>query len=159
MTLSATLGVFVALGAVLALLVVVLRALKRFAPHAGAGRGRLPMEVVQRLPLGPRQSIAVVRVGERVLAVAMSEGGMQPLAELEGEDRAAVLAASTAPTPLASSPLALRGVTTALAAHAELRTLPGAEWLAKRFAPAAVATPAPVAAPATAETPAPAVAA
>jgi flagellar biosynthetic protein FliP len=137
MSLGAALGVFVALGAVLALLVVVLRVLKRFAPQAGAGRGRLPLEVVQRVALGPRQSIAVVRVGERVLAVSIGDGGMRPLAELEGEDRAAVLAASTAPTPLASSPLALRGVATTLAAHAELRALPGAEWLARRLSGAA----------------------
>ncbi|MGZ8377360.1 MAG: flagellar type III secretion system pore protein FliP [Gemmatirosa sp.] len=138
MSLSATIGVFVALGAVLTLLLVSLRVLKRFAPNAGAGRGRLPMEVVQRLPLGPKQSIAVVRVGDRVLAVSVGEGGMQPLAELEGDDRAAVLAASVAPTPFASSPTALRGVATAMAMvqHPELQAIPGAAWLARRLAPA-----------------------
>ena len=115
MSVSAILGVFVALGAVLALLVVALRVLKRFAPHAAGGRGRLPMEVVQRLAVGPRQSIAVVRVGDRVLAVAIGADGMQPLAELDGEDRATVLGASQAPTPFASSPDALRGVSAARA--------------------------------------------
>jgi flagellar biosynthetic protein FliP len=137
MSLSATFGVFVALGAVLTLMLVALRVLKRFAPHAGGGRGKLPMEVVQRLPLGPKQSIAVVRVGERVLAVSVGEGGMQPLAELEGDDRAAVLAASVAPTPFASSPAALRGVATAMAMvqHPELQAIPGAAWLARRLSP------------------------
>jgi len=133
MSLSATFGVFVALGAVLALLVVVLRVLKRFAPHAGGGSGRLPMEIVQRLPVGPRQSIAVVRIGERVLAVAIGGDGMQTLTELEGDDRATVLGASVAPTPFASSPVALRGVASALARHQEMRALPGAGWLLARL--------------------------
>jgi flagellar biosynthetic protein FliP len=152
MSLSATLGVFVALGAVLTLMLVALRVLRRFAPHAGAGRGRLPMEVVQRLPLGPKQSIAVVRVGDRVLAVSVGEGGMQPLAELEGDDRAAVLAASVAPTPFASSPTALRGVATAMAMvqHPELQAIPGAAWLARRLAPPAAPEAAPAVAPAVA---------
>jgi flagellar biosynthetic protein FliP len=133
MSLSATFGVFVALGAVLALLVVVLRVLKRFTPHAGGGSGRLPMEIVQRLAVGPRQSIAVVRIGERVLAVAVGADGMQTLAELEGDDRATVLGASVAPTPFVSSPVALRGVASALARHQEMRALPGAGWLLARL--------------------------
>jgi flagellar biogenesis protein FliO len=140
MSLSATFGVFVALGAVLALLVVVLRVLKRFAPHAGGGRGRLPMEVVQRLPIGPRQSIAVVRIGERVLAVAIGADGMQTLTEIEGDDRATVLDASVAPTPLASSPIALRGVASALARNQEARALPGAGWLLARLGGGAART-------------------
>ena len=60
MSISAILGVLVALGAVLALLVLTLRLLRRFAPAAGGGRARLPLEVVQRVALGPKQGIAVV---------------------------------------------------------------------------------------------------
>ncbi|HZF68976.1 MAG TPA: flagellar biosynthetic protein FliO, partial [Gemmatirosa sp.] len=120
MTASAILGVFVALGAVLALLLVTLRALHRFAPHAGAGRSRLPLEVVQRLPLGPKQGIAVVRVGGRVLAIGVGEGGVRPLAELEGADRDAVL--TQAPMPHVSSAGALAGVAAVLGSKAGLRT-------------------------------------
>jgi flagellar biosynthetic protein FliP len=41
------------------------------------------MEVVQRLALGPKQGIAVIRVGERVVAVSVGEGGVNRLFELE----------------------------------------------------------------------------
>ena len=95
MTASAALGVVVALAAVLALMLVAFRLLKRFAPALGAGKSRIPMEVVQRLPLGPRQAIAVVRVGERVLCVSMGEGGVRALAELEDADRDVVLTRTT----------------------------------------------------------------
>jgi flagellar biogenesis protein FliO len=102
-TASAAAGVFVALGVVLALLVVSLRVLQRFAPAAGAGRARLPLEVVQRVSLGPKQGVAVVRVGARVLVVGTGEGGLHALAELDGADRDHVLGASTAVPALALS--------------------------------------------------------
>jgi hypothetical protein len=41
------------------------------------------MEVVQRLALGQRQGIAVVRIGTRTLAVSMGDGGVRYLAELQ----------------------------------------------------------------------------
>jgi flagellar biosynthetic protein FliP len=163
MTASAILGVFVALGAVLALLLVTLRALQRLAPHAGTGRSRLPLEVVQRLPLGPKQGIAVVRVGGRVLAIGVGEGGVRPIAELEGADRDAVL--TQAPMPHVSSAGALAGVAAVLGSKAGLRAaasrtaslallalalgMPSAAWgqVAARAplttAPAAPAQPAP----------------
>ncbi|GJG86598.1 hypothetical protein tb265_17790 [Gemmatimonadetes bacterium T265] len=99
MTAGAVAGVLVALGVVLALLFVTLRVLQRFAPAAGGGRARLPLEVVQRLSLGPKQGVAVVRVGARVLVVGTGEGGVQPLAELDGADLAGVLAPAPAGAP------------------------------------------------------------
>ena len=66
MSASALLGVVLTLGLVLGLLAVVVRLLRRFALGAGGGNGRLPLEVVQRLALGPKQGIAIVRVGERL---------------------------------------------------------------------------------------------
>ena len=62
---------------------------------------RLPLEILQRVPLGPKQGIALVRVGERVVAVGVGDGGVRPLLELEGADRAALL---SAPVPVAPSP-------------------------------------------------------
>src|SRR4051794_13082388 len=109
MSLSATFGVFVALGAVLTLLLVALRVLKRFSPTLGGSKNRLPMEVVQRLPLGPKQSIVVVRVGGKVMTMAVSGEGILPMGELEGDDRQAVLASSTTPVPFASSTSATAG--------------------------------------------------
>ncbi|AHG87735.1 flagellar biosynthetic protein FliP [Gemmatirosa kalamazoonensis] len=139
MTASATLGVFVALGAVLTLLLVALRLLKRFSPTLGGARNRLPMEVVQRLPLGPKQSIVVVRVGEKVLTMAVSDGGIRQLVELDGDDRAAVLASSSTPVPFESSRSASSGVVAALTAHPELLGLPGAAWLRTTLARRAAA--------------------
>ncbi len=99
MTPSAVAGVLVALGAVLALMLATLRLLQRFAPAASGGRARLPLEVVQRLSLGPKQGVAVVRVGARVLVLGTGEGGVQAIAELDGDDLAGVLAAASASTP------------------------------------------------------------
>ena len=47
------------------------RLLRRFAASGSVKRGRLPLEVVQRVALGPKQGIAVVRIGERLLAVSL----------------------------------------------------------------------------------------
>lgn len=45
-----------------------------------------PMEVLARLPLEPRRSLVLVRVGTRVLVVGNSETGMAPLANLSLEE-------------------------------------------------------------------------
>jgi flagellar biosynthetic protein FliP len=134
MSLSATFGVFVALGAVLTLLLVALRVLKRFSPTLGGSKNRLPMEVVQRLPLGPKQSIVVVRVGEKVMTMAVSGESIQQMGELDGDDRDAVLASSQTPVPFASSTSATTPLMTALAANKDLRALPGGSWLSKALA-------------------------
>jgi flagellar biosynthesis protein FliP len=79
-------GFLAAFGVVLILLGLCLRMLKRFSPGGSAAGARLPMEVVQRLALAPKQGIAVVRIGERVLAVSIGEGGVRPLMELQQSD-------------------------------------------------------------------------
>ncbi|MHB1297430.1 MAG: flagellar type III secretion system pore protein FliP [Gemmatimonadaceae bacterium] len=77
-------GVVAAFALVMGLLLVALRVLRRFAPGAGAhGTSAIPLSVLRRMPLGPRQGIAVVRVGDRVLAVSVGEGGVRLLTELE----------------------------------------------------------------------------
>jgi flagellar biosynthetic protein FliP len=81
-TFGSIMGVLLTLGFVLALLGVSLKLLRRFAPTSSAG-GRLRMEVVQRLALGPKQGIAVVRVGERVVALSVGDGGVRRLFDLE----------------------------------------------------------------------------
>ncbi len=82
MTFGSIMGVLLTLGFVLALLGVALKLLRRFAPASTSG-ARLRMEVVQRLALGPKQGIAVVRVGERFVAVSVGDGGIRRLFELE----------------------------------------------------------------------------
>jgi flagellar biosynthetic protein FliP len=118
MTAGAVVGVFAALAAVLALLLVALRVLRRFAPAAGAGRARLPLEVVQRVAVGPKQGVAVVRVGGRVLVVGTGEGGLHTLAELDGADREHVVSGGSAIPAVALSPGAAAGVAAAGASAA-----------------------------------------
>ncbi|MGH7620430.1 MAG: flagellar type III secretion system pore protein FliP [Gemmatimonadaceae bacterium] len=114
MTFGSIMGVLLTLGFVLALLGVALRLLRRFAPTSTTG-SRLRMEVVQRLALGPKQGIAVIRVGERFVAVSVGDGGIRRLFELEeGEVAASVSAGigksgSARPTSPLDFGTALRG--------------------------------------------------
>jgi flagellar biosynthetic protein FliP len=75
-------GVLTALGFVLAALGGALVLLRRLPGGARAG-GRLPMEVLQRVALGPKQGIAVVKVGSRVVAVSVGEGGVRTLFDVD----------------------------------------------------------------------------
>jgi len=102
--LIAGLGVVAALAFVLGLGAVCLWALKRWGTGALTGRQpRLPVEVVQRVALGPKAGLAVVRIGEKVMAMSVGEGGIQPLFELDEQDRQRVIATSPIPVALASS--------------------------------------------------------
>ena len=82
-------GVLLTLGFVLALLGVALKLLRKFAPTSTTG-AKLRMEIVQRLALGPKQGIAVIRVGERLVAVSVGDGGINRLFELEPEEITAI---------------------------------------------------------------------
>ena len=87
------LGVIFSLGLVLLLIGITLRLLRRVMPGAVASRTAMPMQVVQRLSLSPRQGIAFVRAGSRVVAVSVGDGGVRRLFELD-EDEATELLAS-----------------------------------------------------------------
>ncbi|HEX7020105.1 MAG TPA: flagellar biosynthetic protein FliO, partial [Gemmatimonadaceae bacterium] len=95
MTFGSVLGILATLGFVLVLLGLALKLLRRFAPTTSVN-GKLRMEVVQRLALGPKQGIAVVAVGQRLVAISVGEGGIHRLFELE-ESEAAALSAPAAP--------------------------------------------------------------
>jgi flagellar biosynthetic protein FliP len=82
---GSVMGVLLTLGFVLGLLGIALKLLRRFAPTSSSN-GTLRMEVVQRLALGPKQGIAVIRVGERIVAVSVGEGGVNRLFEMEGSE-------------------------------------------------------------------------
>jgi flagellar biosynthetic protein FliP len=82
MTIASFLGVLGVLGFVLTLLVITLKLLKRYAPFATGASQHVPLEVVQRLPLGPRQSIAVVKIGDAYVAVSMGDGGVRRIADV-----------------------------------------------------------------------------
>jgi flagellar biosynthetic protein FliP len=84
-TFGSVMGVLLTLGFVLALLGVALKLLRRFAPTSSSGTS-LRMEVIQRLALGPKQGIAVIRVGERVVAVSVGDGGVNRLFEMDANE-------------------------------------------------------------------------
>ena len=97
MSFGASLGVLLALVFVLVLLGIALKLLRRFAPGATGGRGRLEMQIVQRLSLGPKQGIAVVRIGKRYMAVTVGDGGVNRLYQLESDEIAAIEAPVVVP--------------------------------------------------------------
>lgn len=101
--LIASLGVVAALAFVLGLGALCLWALKRWGKMSLKSRTRVAVEVVQRIPMGPKTGLAVVRVGEKVMAVSVGEGGIRTLFELDEADRRRVIESSQVPTPMASS--------------------------------------------------------
>ena len=88
-------GVLGALAATVGVLALALRLVQRMQGGAcQAGRG-VTLRVLQRVPLGPRQGLAVVQVADRVLLVSLAEGGTRLLTELEGSARDRLLDAGT----------------------------------------------------------------
>src|SRR5690606_41643411 len=90
MTLGAVGSIVFSLALVLGLGGLGARLVQRVSGRLGSGRSRLPLEVVQRVPLGPRQGLAIVRIGDRALAVSIGEGGVRTLLELDGTTLAAL---------------------------------------------------------------------
>ncbi len=88
MTLSGAVGICLTLAFVLALVAIALRVLRRYVVTP-TGAGSVRLQVVQRIGLGPRQGIAVVRIGERYVAVSVGDGGVRALLELADTEVAA----------------------------------------------------------------------
>lgn len=101
--LPASLGILAALSLVLGLMALGVWGLKRMGAVTSTSKGRLAVEVVQRLPLGPKSGLVVVRVGEKVLAVSIGDGGVHTLFEVDESDRQRVLAQSDMSAPHVSS--------------------------------------------------------
>jgi flagellar biosynthetic protein FliP len=80
MALASLFGIFGALCLVLAVMALA----TRLARRAGTGAGEtVPMAVLGRVALGPRQGLATVRVADRVVVVSMGDGGVRQVMELE----------------------------------------------------------------------------
>lgn len=62
---------------------------KRLAAPAGTSADR--MRVLARLPIEPRKSVVVVRVGERTLVLGSSDAGLETLAELTPREADALI--------------------------------------------------------------------
>lgn len=80
--------VMASLALVLGAMGVAMRLLRRYAMANSSAKGNVKMEIIQRLSLGQRQGIAVVRIGTRTLAVSMGDGGVHQVAELSEDDLA-----------------------------------------------------------------------
>ena len=76
------------LALVLGAMGIVMRMLRKYAMANASGKSRVKMEIIQRLSLGQRQGVAVVRIGGRILAVSMGDGGVHQIAELTEADLA-----------------------------------------------------------------------
>lgn len=100
MSATSFLMVMAMLALVLGAMGVALRVLRRYAIGGASVNGATKMEVVQRLTLGQRQGLAIVRVGQRVLVVSMGDGGVHPVAELDESDITPVTAAVDGPAIL-----------------------------------------------------------
>jgi flagellar biogenesis protein FliO len=75
------------LGAVLALMLGLAFLLKKYVYRTGtAPTDRVQVDLLGQRSFGPRRSVYVLRVLDRVLVVGMSEHGMHPLAELPAQD-------------------------------------------------------------------------
>jgi len=98
-----SMSIVAALLFVLGLVAVAVWVAKRMGAVPTGPRNRVAIEVVQRVSMGPKTGLAVVRVGEKVMAVSMGPDGMRPLFELDEADRQRVLATSTTAPPFASS--------------------------------------------------------
>src|SRR5688572_27243023 len=117
------LGFVSAFGLVLLLLGITLRFLKRFSGGTGARPSGVRMEVVQRLALGPKQGLAVVRIGDRVMAVSLGEGGVRPILELDEEDLVTAAGGESTPAPFPAGTETLAAFTRAA------KETPGAQRL------------------------------
>jgi flagellar biosynthetic protein FliP len=108
--LQQSLTILSALAFVLSLVWAAVWFAKRQGIISARPRARVAMEVVQRISLGPKAGLAVVRVGEKVMAVSMGPEGLRPLFELEEADRQRIIASSETPLPLPSSAEAERAM-------------------------------------------------
>jgi flagellar protein FliO/FliZ len=77
-------GVLGALAIVVALLLFAARAAQRLG--LGNVRGDADLRVLRRVPLGPRQGIALVQIADRVVAVSVGDGGVRTVLELDPAD-------------------------------------------------------------------------
>jgi flagellar biosynthetic protein FliP len=136
-------GVLGALAATVGVLALALHLVQRMqgaTPRAGRG---VPLRVLQRVPLGPRQGLAVVQVADRVLVVSLAESGTRLLTELEGPARDGLLDAEPE-RPAVSFPRSWR--LPFLGRVALLLMLAGAPMMVHAPSPASAATPLPAAA-------------
>ncbi|MGV3710133.1 MAG: flagellar type III secretion system pore protein FliP [Gemmatimonas sp.] len=111
-----SLGILSALAFVLGLVWIAVWVAKRAGALPSRPKARVQIEVVQRVSIGPKAGLAVVRVGEKVMAVSMGPDGIRPLFELDEADRQRVLSgAAPAVDALSAATSAAQSAITATA--------------------------------------------
>ena len=81
-------GLFAALVVTVGLILLAVPLMRRLERMRAGGDRGIPLELIQRIPTGPRQGVALLRVAERVLVVSLSERGTAVLTELDQESAA-----------------------------------------------------------------------
>ncbi len=77
---------FLALGAVIGLMIVVVLVLKKFVYGGQASSSSIvDMKVIGTMTLQPKRSVTVVKIMNTILVVGVTEDGMQTLAEISDE--------------------------------------------------------------------------
>jgi flagellar biosynthetic protein FliP len=92
-------GVIAALAVTFGLLAIALHLLKRFQASPGWGGRGVPLQVLKRISVGPKQGVALLRVADRVLVVSIADAGTSLLAELTDSERDEALGNGGAPNP------------------------------------------------------------
>jgi flagellar biogenesis protein FliO len=95
---GSVISVMLTLALVLGVMGIALKLLRKYTVGGSTRNNAVKMEILQRLTLGQRQGLAVVRVGSRVLAVSMGDGGVHPVAELDPKDFSIVAEPETTET-------------------------------------------------------------
>jgi flagellar biosynthesis protein FliP len=123
-------GVLLALVAILALVALIGRAVRRFGMGGPRDRASAPLDVLQRTALGPRQGVALLRVGSRVMLVSVGDGGVHRLMQVEEDDAANMLATAGFAPPATLDAISNSG------SPAEPRRLAGGEIFRRALAQA-----------------------
>ena len=95
-----------ALAAVVALIFIIRLLMVRFTGRAAAPSQSPLLEVLSRVSVAPRSNILIIRLGQRVIAVADGASGMRTLADIDDPDEVAQMLR-------VSSTIAPRSATTA----------------------------------------------
>ena len=106
MTFAGYAGMLATLAFVLGLVLLVARLARRFLPGAVQAAGGNAFTVVQRLPLGQRQGIAIVQRGDLLIGVSVGEGGVRTLFTLQNDASSVpqAITAADAVAPVTISP-------------------------------------------------------
>jgi flagellar biosynthetic protein FliP len=132
-----------ALAVVLGTLALTLWALRKYAPGMRGAGAQIPMQLLRRMQLGPRQGIAVVRVQDKLLAVSIGDGGVRLIAELEELPSVGLETPAVEGTPTFGQ--ALKQAARSFRATSAIALVLLAAWAMPAAVQAQAATPAPAA--------------